>query len=305
MRSFLPTLLLLATLFAPGCFYKVGSGLMAGVLDETAGEGESGGIDTVVEGLVERELMARLGQQLGEGLQSGVTDISPEQRRSLESVVDGLITVATLRAGEGLRRDVSPELRALVQRDIVETFAEGIRGELGASLEETVDRVVTRAILALRRGLEDDDFKYATADMLRDSIYQALREGSVSPAVGETLQVTLEENVLDPFSTNIGDLAELIALQVDKSTRRTEDTLKAVIGALVIIIGGGGIAFFIVQRRLRREKATRSRKEIDFRSLAGALGELDEGTRAKVQHKMDELKHLIESDDDRSEDYLR
>jgi len=310
VTRFLPTLLLLFALpLAPGCFYKVGSGLMAGVLDEAGGKGESGGVDPIFEGIVEKALLAELGHQLGQGLQTGVTEITPAQQAGLEATVDGLVTVATARAGKGLRRDVSPELREMIQKDIVEAFAEGIRGELGGSLEETVDRLVTRAILSLRQNLEQDELKWATADLLRDSIYLAMREGAASPPVGETLQTTLEENVLNPFSNNVEDLADVIAGKVDDQAKRTENILSAVISALVIILGVIAVLYGISRRQLRREQATRGQREVDLRSLNVALAQLDDATRAEVEGKLHEVRALVAGAtpevEDRSEDYLR
>ncbi|MEZ4317312.1 MAG: hypothetical protein R3F61_07400 [Myxococcota bacterium] len=310
MQRSLPILLLLLVLpLSPGCFYKVGSGLMAGVLDEAGGKGESEGVDPILEGIVEKALLAELGHQLGQGLQEGLTTITPEQQAGLEATVDGLITVASLRAGKGLRTEVSPELRAMIQRDIVEAFAEGVRGELGSSLEETVDRLVTRAILSLRQNLEADELKFATADLLRDSIYLAMREGSATPPVGETVQTTLEENVLDPFSNNVENLANVIAGKVNEQAARTENLLKSVIGALIIILGVIAILYAINRRQLRREQANRSAREVDLRSVNAALAELDPNTRAAVEHKLSEVRNLVASAStdtpDRSEDYLR
>lgn len=292
MRSLLP-FLLIALLFGPGCFYKVGSGLMAGVLDEAGGKGRSEGLDPVVEGLVDKALLAELGEQLGQGLETGVTDITPEQRKNLEATIDGLITVALMRAGQGLRRDVSPELRALVQRDLIEVFAEGVRGELGDSLEETVDRVITRAVISARTNLQDEDTKFATSDLLRDSIYMAMREGYASPAVGDTVQYTLEENVLDPFKANIGDVAIRISDLVDEQTSRADNTLRAVIGFLTIGMGVLSIFYFISRRQLRREHAMKLRKEAEYRSMDAAMSQLDPETRAAIQAKLQELRAVM------------
>lgn len=297
MRKLLP-LLTIAMLFGPGCFYKVGSGLMAGVLDEAGGKGRSEGLDPVVEGLVDKALLAELGEQLGQGLETGVTDITPEQRKNLEDTIDGLITVALMRAGQGLRRDVSPELRALVQRDLIEVFAEGVRGELGDSLEETVDRVITRAVISARTNLSDEDTKFATSDLLRDSIYMAMREGYASPAVGDTVQVTLEENVLDPFKANIGDVAIRISDLVDEQTSRADNTLRAVIGFLTIGLGVLSIFYFISRRQLRREHAMKLRKEAEYRSMDAAMSQLDPATRAAIQKKLDELRAVMPTIED-------
>ena len=291
---------------------------MAGVLDETGGKGKSEGLDPVVEGLVEKALLAELGQQLGQGLQAGVTEVTPEQQARLEATIDGLITVATARAGKGLRRDVSPELRAMVQRDIVEAFSEGIRGELGGSLEETIDRLVTRAILSLRTGLEDEEMKYATADFLRESVYLALREGDETPPVGETVQTTLEQNVLDPFSSNVENLAQTIADKVNAQAERTETFLKGIITFLVVVVGVVLVMYFVLQRRYRREAADRAMRENEMQNLNVALSQLDAGTRKQVESKLSEVRSLVDGkprvdpataedteEADRSEDYLR
>jgi hypothetical protein len=287
-------LLILVASLSSGCFYKVGSGLMAGVLDEAGGKGQSDGVDPVVSGLVEKALLAELGHQLGQGLQSGVADVTPEQKAALEGTVDGLIDVAMLRAGKGLRNDVAPELRAMVQRDIVDAFAEGIRGELAPTLEQTVDRLVTRAIVSLRRNLSDEETKFATADLLRDSIYMALREGYASPAVGETVELTLQENVLSPVSNNVTDLANLIAQQVDEQAVRGERTLRAVIGALIMIILVMSVLYTIQRRQVRRERMSKVRSEVDRKSFDVALEQLDETTRTAVLSKLGEIRGMVE-----------
>lgn len=294
MRRRLPLLLVLLSLSSSGCFYRAGSGLMAGVLDEAGGKGRSDGVDPVVSGLVEKALLAELGHQLGQGLQSGVADVTPEQQAALEQTVDGLISVAMMRAGEGLRHEVSPELRALVTRDIVEAFAEGVRGELAPTLEETVDRVVTRAVGALRRNLEDEELRFVTADLLRDSIYMAMREGYASPAVGETVELTLQENVLSPVTDNVADITSLIATQVDEQAKRGERTLRAVIAALILIIAFGAIFYAIQRRQLRRERLSKVRSEVDRRSFDLTLEQLDATTRDQVLRKLGEIRGMVE-----------
>ena len=49
--------------------------------------------------MLERALLVELGHQLGSGLASGATDITPEQQQAMESVVDGLLVVAAERTG--------------------------------------------------------------------------------------------------------------------------------------------------------------------------------------------------------------
>lgn len=286
-------LLLLVALTSQGCFYKVGSGLMAGVLDEAGGKGRSSGVDPIVGGMVEKALLAELGHQLGQGLQSGVAEITPEQKSALEDTVDGLVTIALMRAGEGLRKEVSPELRALVQRDIIEAFSEGVKGELAPTLETTVDRLVTRAVQSLRRNLGEEDTKFVTSDLLRDSIYMAMREGYASPAVGEVIQDTLEENVLSPFSNNVTDLANLINARVDEQAQRGERTLRAVIAALIIIIAFMFIAYSIQRRQTRRERMAAVRSQVDKRSLDVALEQLDEPTRQAFLEKLGEIREMV------------
>ncbi len=294
----LAALLFAALIATPGCFYKVGSGLMAGVLDEAGGKGQSEGVDPVLEGLVEKALLAELGQQLGQGLQAGVTEVTPEQQARLEATIDGLITVATARAGKGLRRDVSPELRAMVQRDIVEAFSEGMRGELGGSLEETIDRLVNRAILSLRTNLEDEEMKFATAGFLRESIYMALREGNETPPVGETVQTTLEQNVLDPVSSNVENLADTIASKVNEQAQQTQRFLQGLISLLIVVLGVFAVMYFVLQRRYRREAADRAMREHEMQNLNVALAQLDSGTRAQVERKLSEVRSLVDAAED-------
>lgn len=287
---FLTVLLLLGT----GCMKRIGANLIGGALEEAAGEGKSGGVDPIVSGLVEKALLAEIGHQLGEALQAGVTDLTPERREALNATVEGLIEVSLMRAGQGLRKDVSPEIRALVQRDIVETFAEGLREEIGPTLETTVDAVVTRAIVSLRRNLDDEQTRFTTADLLRDSIYMALREGYASPAVGETVELTLRENVLSPVSDNVTDMANRIATQVDEQAKRGERTLRSVIGALIVIIFVLAVLYFIQRRQWRRERMSKMRSEVDRKSFDVALEQLDEETRQAVLAKLGIVRGMVE-----------
>jgi hypothetical protein len=296
-------LLLLAVLLllGTGCMKRIGANLVGGALEEAAGNGRSGGVDPIVSGLVEKALLAEIGHQLGEALQEGVTDLTPERREALNATVEGLIEVSLMRAGRGLRKDVSPELRAMVQRDIVEAFSEGLREEIGPSLEETVDRIVTRAIVALRRNLDEEETRFATADLLRDSVYMALREGYASPAIGETVEMTLRENVLSPVSNNVTDMANVIATQVDEQAKRGERTLRSVIGALMMIIFVLGVLYFIQRRQWRRERLSKMRADVDRRSFDVALEQLDETTRAAVHAKLGEIRSMVDRIEDEEE----
>lgn len=310
---FLVALLLITVIGSPGCAYRIGSGVMAGALEEMAGQGRSEGVERMGEQLIERALLVELGHQLGSGLTSGATDVTAEQQQRIEDLVGGLLTVAAKRTGSGLRREVSPELRAMVQRDIVDALSEGLRNDVGASLENVVDRVVTRAILALRRGMADEEMKLVISDLVRESVYYAVREGQGgTPAVGEVLEVTLVENVLHPMEQSVGGLTNQVALQVDASARRTENTLKSIIGVLVVFGSVVFLLYMIRTRQLRRAQETRQRAEAGLRGVESALELLDDRTREAVRQRVEQFQHVADDVQDppprrkkRSDDYLR
>lgn len=289
---------------------------MAGVLDETSGKGKTDGVEPMLDRIVERKLLMDLGHQLGQGLTAGATEITPEQRMELERTIDALLLVATARAAKGLRGDVSPALRDMVTRDIVGAFSDGLRGELGPTLEETVDRVVTRSIVALRRNLAEDESRTVTADLLRESIYIAMREGRPgTPAVTETLEFTLQDAILAPFEGSVGGLVEVVASRVDESARRTENTLKAIIGALAIVLGAVVLLYWVSQQRLQRERQSSEAREADLRQFDAALALLDDETRKSIlgraqdQHRTSGRRSTPTdapaTPRDRGDDYLR
>jgi hypothetical protein len=305
---------MLLLLSLSGCAYTIGSGLTAGVLDEVQGKGKSEGVEGTLDRVLERQLLTELGHQLGQGLSSGATDIDPEQKKRLEQTIDELILVASRRAGHGLRTEVSPELREMVQKDIVRALSEGMRGELGDSLEATVDRVVARAVGSLRRELRDDDTRQALTDLLSESVYFAMREGNdITPAVGETLQATVTENMLMPIESSVGGITELIARQVSdtvtESTRRTERTLQSVIGALVVLLGLGVIAYFVRNAQVRRLQERSAAAERAVKGIDAALLMLDDDTRQAVETKLRDIRRIDEPlhppSPQRSEDYVR
>jgi hypothetical protein len=282
MWRLLPFVLVLA----PACAYRVGSGLTAGVLEELDGQGRSQGLDGTVDTLLERALLVELGHQLGQGLTSGASDITPEQQARLEAIIDGILLVAAKRAGKGLRTEVSPELREMVREDIVRTFAEGVRGELGGSLEETVDRVVARAVISLRDNLADEDTKLALSTLIRDSVYHAMREGR--RPVGETLQTTLTENVLLPVES----ITNVVARQVAEQARRTENTLKSIITVLVLLSGVFFMLWMIRNRQVQRLQEQNTQAERGLRNVDAALEQLDASTREAILRKLDEYKRV-------------
>jgi len=286
--------LLIALAVVPGCAYRIGSGVVAGAVDELGGEGRSAGVEGVADDLVERALLVELGHQLGEGLSKGATTITPEQRVALEQTIDGLLLVASRRTGKGLRNEVSPELREMVRKDIVGAFSDSIRDDLSETLEVTVDRVVRQAITSLRIGLDDPETRFVLSDLLRDSIYLAMRESQASPAVGETLKTTLEEDMLNPIDRTVRGITNEVALQVRDANKQTEATLKGIITVMGIFLMVGGMLYVIRNRQVRRLQEANTQAERGLRNVDAALEMLDENTRAAVLGKMaeyDQVEH--------------
>ena len=259
------------------------------MLNEIHGEGRSKGIEAVVENVVEKKYFSSLGQQLGSSITAGATEISPEQRAELEATIDGAVTVAFMRAGQGVRNELSPELRRMVKRDIIDALSEGLRGDVADSLEMTIDRIVSRAGDSLTRTLSDEELQIAFSELIREGMYSAIREGrGYTPGVGETLEAAITENMLDPVENSIGGLADTIAAKVDESAKRTEKTLHGIISALVLILGVLAVMFFVTRRQLLRQQVKTSVVREDLRSVDAALQILDDATRAEVRDKMDE-----------------
>lgn len=286
MRRFI--LLGLLAVSQPGCLYRAGQNLTAGMLDEAIGQDRQGGADELARKIIEKQLALEIGHQLGSGLASGATDITPEQQAALEAAIDGLLAVTAERTGEGLRKEVSPALRQMVRDDIVRALAEGMRNEVGPAGEEVADRVVTQAIVALRRGLQDAETQVALSEMIRESFYLAMREGTpYAPGVGETLQATLDKNVLRPVEGSVDAMSTGVAAKVAEQARRTERILQAVIAAAVLIAAVFLLMYVISRRQLLRERAQQDHLRSDLRTLEVGLGLLDEATRDKLMGSLD------------------
>ena len=305
-------LLLSVCLASPACAYKVGSGLVAGAVDELGGEGRTRGVEGVTDDLVERALLVQLGHQLGEGLSAGATTITPEQRAELERTIDGLLTVAARRTGKGLRQEVSPELREMVIKDIVGALSDGVRRDLGPSLEDTVDRVVARAVGSLRDNLGEPETRWVLADVLRDSIYLAMREGQASPAVADTLRTTLTEDVLIPIESSVGGMTSKVTYDLQQQAKRTENQLKGIISILVVISVVVLLLYTVRNRQVRRLQEANTEAERGLRSVDAALDQLDANTRAQVLEKLQEYQAVVHREQrlvtppaSRSDDYLR
>lgn len=289
-------LLLILLLVAPACAYRVGGGLVAGAVDELDGQGRSAGIEGLTDDLIERALLVELGHQLGEGLSSGATTVTPEQEAALERTIDSLLTVAAERTGKGLRNEVSPELREMVRKDIVGAFSDSLRDDLGPTVENTVDRVVTRAVQSLRLHLDDPETRYVVSDLLRDSIYLAMRESQASPAVGETLKTTLEQDMLFPIERSVDVITGDLSLQWADANRRTEATLKGIITAMSLLMFVGIIVYSVRNRQLRRLQEANVEAERGLRNVDAALQQLDEGTRAMILGKLEEYEKVERSE---------
>lgn len=275
-----------------GCAYHIGQGLTEGAFDELHGEGRSGGLVRTSEILLERQLVAELGHQLGQGFTGGATAIDPEEQARLERTIDALLMVAARKTGAGLRTEVSPELREMVQRDVVRAFAEGLQGEIGTSAEALVDRMVRRAVLSLESSLEDRELRMTLSDLLRDSVYYALQEEKGTPAVGDTVEQTLTEHLLVPIESSVGGLSDLVADRIDRSAKRTENTLRAVIGALVVITSVIAMLYFIRNRQVRRLEEQNTVAERGLRNIDAALALLDPEQRASVLAKLEEYESV-------------
>ena len=297
MRSWvvlIPVLILLS-----GCFGRIGANLGEGLVEGAdRGEQNTNAIERMATDTLEKELLRKLGAQLGEGLVSGATEITPEQRKELEDTIDALISVAAYRSGKGLREEVGPEFRRIVRRDIVEAFADGLRGELGDSLEQTTDRVVTRAVRSLEENLQDESLKLTVGEILRDGVYDAVNGGNaVSPGVGVTLEEALTQNVLDPFSTSVGGVADKVAWQVNESAKRTENLLKTIISGLVVVLGALLILYFVRDRQARRSRQSEQEAQRGLRSVGAAMEVLDDETRRQVFDKLEDYRALLREEE--------
>lgn len=287
----------LAAVLHAGCAYKVGSGVVRGALDELGGEGAS--VNEVGEQVLERALLAELGHQLGQGLRAGATDITPEQQADLERVIDQLLTAAARKTGKGLRDDVSPEFRNLVRRDIVGAFAEGVRGELAPSLEETVDRVVERASRSLRVALQDENLRVAVGDLLRDSVFAAVEEGQAgTPPITETLTL-MTHQMVRPIEEASDRMSDRWVGPVQQASQETQRVLYGVISVLTLGVIAALIAYALRSMQLQRARQASLAAEEGLRRMDAALTALDEQTREDLRRKLGDLaSRPVERGDD-------
>lgn len=276
--------IVLACLLLDGCMYRIGRNGMDGLLDEAIGEDRVGGVDALGDKILQKQLALELGKQLGEGVASGATDLTIAQREQIEATIDGLLTVATERGAHGIRTNLSPALRDMVRQDIVDALADGMKSRVTPQLEDTADRVVTKAIVSLRKGLDDPETRIVLSELIADSFYIAMREGGRrSPSVSDTIEATVTQSVLSPVEDSVGGIADQVALKVEEQARRTERTLQAVIAFLGAVLIGFVVLYAFVQRQLVKERATSREAEQGLRQVSAVIGLLDEGTRSKLQ----------------------
>lgn len=282
----------------------MGGNLTAGILDEASGEGQTGGLNGATRRLLEEQLIRELGKQLGDGVVAGA--VSDDQQQRLEGMVDALISVAAARAGTGLRDDVGPELRAMVRRDLTQALADGLRDDLGGPLEEVVQRLVRKAMLSVEDQLRDPALTVAMADMLRDTVYLALREGRPgTPGIGDSLRKTLDVDVLSPVETSVGGISAELVERVEQSAQRTENVLKSVIGGLLVLLAGGGILYMVNQQQLGRQRESVRLAEREAFAFHQALEQLDDETRKRVLAARDRSGPPDAPPETRSSDYER
>ena len=142
-----------------------------------------------------------------------------------------------------------------------------------------------------------EETRFAIADLLRDSVYFALQEGQGgAPSVGQTLEFTLEQNILDPLANTVGGIAEGVAYNVNESAQRTEQLLQAIIGALVMVLALAITAYYVRGRQTQVAVLNRNRAQMRLRSLDAALSLLDEDSRRAILSKLDEYDSVANPD---------
>ncbi|TVQ94778.1 MAG: hypothetical protein EA397_00870 [Deltaproteobacteria bacterium] len=293
--------LVVIVMMASACFASMGRNFTSGAFDELLGEDRDGpALSEAQSALLERELMRKLGRQLGEGLTDGATTLPPERRAELETTIDALIAVAAYRSGKGLREEVGPEFRNIVRRDIVNTFAEGARGEIAEALEEAAGRAsaaaVDRAFDKLHERLEDPTFRYLMAEVLRDTVNEAIEGGTpYRPGIGETLETTLTTNLLDPFQDSVGGVTDRVALHISDSARRTENLLKTIISGLVVVVVVIGVLYVVRDRQARRARETTAQAQEGLRTVGAALDQIDDESLRHIKERLGSYDHLMQA----------
>jgi hypothetical protein len=277
----------------------MGRNAASGALDELIGPDRDAPALTELEArLIEQELLKRLGRELGEGLVDGATTIPPERQAELEATVEALLTVAALRTGRGLREEVGPEFRNIVRRDIVDPFAQGVRGEIGDALDATVERVTARAVNTavdtLMERLQEPALRYTLGELLRDVVYDAVEGGTpTSPGIGETLETSLTSNLLDPFQTSVGGVTDRVALQIRESAQRTENLLRTIISGLVIVLVVLGVLYVVRDRQARRARQVTDKAREGLRTVGAALDQLDDESLRQLKEHLSGYENLL------------
>lgn len=303
MLTRLLKLLLVASL-ATSCFATMGRNFTSGAFDELLGEDRDGSaLSGTQAALLEQELLRKLGKQLGEGVTDGATTLPEGRRAELEATIDALIAVAAYRSAKGLREEVGPEFRNIVRRDIVNTFADGARGEIGDALEEAARRAAEGAVDGafdkLQERLEDPSLRYLMAEVLRDTVNEAIEGGTpYRPGIGETLETTLTTNLLDPFQDSVGGVTDRVAWHFSESARRTENLLKTIISGLVVVLVVMGVLYVVRDRQARRARENTVQAQEGLRTVGAALDQLDDESlhqiKAQIRDRIGSYEHLFQ-----------
>ena len=275
----LPVLLLLCGVVQSGCAYRITSRGVEGVLTELGPEGRSGGVEPIAEHILEKELIYRLGAQMGKGLKEGAADITPEQQAQLEATIDALLDVTAKKTGAGIRNEISPELRAMVRRDITMAFSDGLRNEMGDSAEDVVRRVVHATGDSLKDTFQDPQMQLALAELLRESIYIAMREDDhLTPGVGETLRTTIEGDMLNPVERSAQEISSTFGVMVNEANKESQETLETIIYGLLALIGALGMVLFFRGRQLSRQTEAAREAQQNLGAVQAAVRLLDKDT---------------------------
>ena len=124
---------------------------------------------------------------------------------------------------------------------------------------------------------------------------------AVSPGVGVTLEETLTQNVLDPFSNSVGGVADRVAWQVNESAKRTENLLKTIISGLIVVLGALAVLYFVRDRQARRARESEQQEQRGLRSVGAAMEVLDDETRRQVFDKLEDYKALLREEEEAAE----
>jgi len=287
---------------ATSCFASMGRSVTRGAFDELLGEDrDEPALYELETRLLAQGLALKLGQQLGQGALDGATDLPPERRAELEATIEALLAVAAYRSAKGLRDEVGPEFRHIVRREIVGSFAQGVRGEIADALDETVERATAKAVNTavdtLHERLQDPILRITIAELLREVVYDAVEGGShQSPGIGRTLERSLTQNLLDPFQDSVGGVTDRVAWRISESAKRTENLLKTIISGLIIVLVVLGVLYMVRDRQARRARETTQKAQEGLRTVGAAIDQLDDEGLRSLRSQITDYDELIDAE---------